>query len=68
MNRIETMYRTPHLRIYHLKRRHFIIQINNYLKRTSTAATMKIMDDSHYKCKPSHAYHKIEMEHKGGHW
>jgi len=56
----------------------FIVWINNYLKRTSEikVATMKIMDDFHYKWKPSHAYHKIDtfrgeqrwMGHKGVHW
>jgi len=53
---------TPHLRIYRLKRRHFIayyvqpaVQVNNCLKRTTAikvaTTTMKIMDDFHYKWK-----------------
>jgi len=62
----------PHLHIYYLKRKmlrcqlcstHYAaVQINNCLKRTFEikAAAMKIMDDFHYKWKPSRAYHKID--------
>jgi len=63
-------YRTPHLHIYHLKRRHFvtsyvqpIIQqyglINNCLKRTFVIE-VATTDDFHNKWKPSRAYHKID--------
>jgi len=66
------------------EKRRFVVAMSNLLyssknqqlfKKTSAikVATMKIMDNFHYKWKPLSAYHKIdtfhgEQRHKEGHW